>query len=419
MKPTFYKGIVLGAAVSVLVLVASAAVAGTGVGGIFNLGVSNTVNGTSALSGVTPGAQLQVANTSTGATAQAITGTTNSPTAAAISGRNAGGGPAAAFSVLAGKPPFAVDSATKVNNLNADLLDGVDSAAFLRTNGTASNSAQLGGSPPTAFLRAQVPLALMGATGQPGLSAVNTGAGPGLSGRAAAYNGIQGFSESAGASGVYGENTTTGGYGVAGRSMGASGIGIFGDNTAGGWSGYFTGRVHLGGTLDCNGCVSTGDIAPGTAAPGGTGDWAVKHVQPYTELVYCSCGWAADGTYHSFAGAPADVSSLTLPQGVWHVDVFAMVYNHANASFSDNRRGVQCGLAFAGRNYSTHMFMAESGTETPASMRTVQIGPGGGTVVFQCLAFDSFSAHAGQTASVRVDSVNFEAFRLANYVPAS
>ncbi|MDQ3878433.1 MAG: hypothetical protein M3290_08825, partial [Actinomycetota bacterium] len=42
-----------------------------------------------------------------------------------------GGGTAATFSVDAGVPPFTVDSPTKVENLNADSLDGMDSSAFL------------------------------------------------------------------------------------------------------------------------------------------------------------------------------------------------------------------------------------------------------------------------------------------------
>ncbi len=133
MKPSFYKGIVLGAAVSMLVLAATAAVAGTGIGGIFNLGQSNTVNATSGLSGATLGPQLKVTNGATGAGTQSIAGYNNSTTAAALFARNSGGGPAAAFSVLAGKAPFAVTpSSGKVSFLNSDLLDGLDSTAFLR-----------------------------------------------------------------------------------------------------------------------------------------------------------------------------------------------------------------------------------------------------------------------------------------------
>jgi hypothetical protein len=45
---------------------------------------------------------------------------------------NTAGKPAASFNVQRGKPPFAVNSRTKVTGLNADLLDGIDSSAFQR-----------------------------------------------------------------------------------------------------------------------------------------------------------------------------------------------------------------------------------------------------------------------------------------------
>ena len=106
MRASFSKCVVLGAAMSMLALVASTAVAGTGIGGIFNLGQSNTVNGTSGLSGSTAGPQLNVANSNTAANAQSIAGSNNSTKAATLFARNNGGGPAAAFSVLAGKAPW-------------------------------------------------------------------------------------------------------------------------------------------------------------------------------------------------------------------------------------------------------------------------------------------------------------------------
>ena len=51
----------LGAATAALV-VTTTALGGSGVGGIFNLGQTNTVNGTSSLTGTTGSAQLRVAN---------------------------------------------------------------------------------------------------------------------------------------------------------------------------------------------------------------------------------------------------------------------------------------------------------------------------------------------------------------------
>ena len=65
--PAFFSGVVIGAVVSMVTLTASVALAGTGVGGIFNLGKTNSVNARTTLSGSTAGRQLQVSNSSTGA----------------------------------------------------------------------------------------------------------------------------------------------------------------------------------------------------------------------------------------------------------------------------------------------------------------------------------------------------------------
>ncbi|MDQ2983302.1 MAG: hypothetical protein M3R70_05175 [Actinomycetota bacterium] len=234
MSKGFFKGAFVGGIGAAVVMTATAALAGTGVGGIFNLGQSNTVDGTSGLSGTTAGPQLNVANSGAAASSQGIAGYTNSSKAAAIYARNNGGGPAAAFSVLAGKAPFAVTpSSGKVASLNSDLLDGLDA---------------------TSFLRNQVPLSLSGSNGSGGI----------VEGLAQGGNGIYGSSVDTGASGVYGENTSTSGYGVAGRSTGDGGIAVYGDHTTGvGWSGYFTGKVHVGGQLDCSGCVGAGALASG------------------------------------------------------------------------------------------------------------------------------------------------------------
>jgi hypothetical protein len=132
------------------------ALAGSGIGGVFNLGVSNSVNAKTALSGSTGAPQLAVTNTSTSSSAYgfsatnassapAIAGTNNanglgvsasstsgigvlavsgSATQPGLRARNKGGGPAADFTVNSGLAPFTVSSQTKVNNLNADLVDG-------------------------------------------------------------------------------------------------------------------------------------------------------------------------------------------------------------------------------------------------------------------------------------------------------
>lgn len=106
---------VVGLAIMLALLfgVASAALAGTGVGGVFNLGVKNTVNAVTQLvstSGAGPaGPMLRIDNNSsaTGATGLEIL-------------------------TEAGKPPMKVNSATKVASLNADKLDNLDSTRFVQ-----------------------------------------------------------------------------------------------------------------------------------------------------------------------------------------------------------------------------------------------------------------------------------------------
>src|SRR2546430_17076914 len=59
-----FKGVVLGAVTSTLVLTAATAFAGSGIGGVFNPGQTNTVNETTTLTGAkTAGAQLHIENT--------------------------------------------------------------------------------------------------------------------------------------------------------------------------------------------------------------------------------------------------------------------------------------------------------------------------------------------------------------------
>lgn len=104
----FFNGVVLGAVTSTAVLMSATAVAGTGVGAVFDLGQTNTVNATSTLTGSTAGKLLQVTNTSTDSGAAGL-----------------------GIKVPSGNPPFILNSTTKVTHLNADLLDGKNSTYFL------------------------------------------------------------------------------------------------------------------------------------------------------------------------------------------------------------------------------------------------------------------------------------------------
>jgi hypothetical protein len=245
MKPSFYKGIMLGAVVSMLVLVASTAVAGTGIGGIFNLGQSNTVDATSSLSGASTGAQLQVTNTGTSTAAQGIAAF-NKSAAATLYGRNSGTGPA-----VSGR-------ADQKNNGVEGVSAGAGASGVFGANTSATGFGVAGRS--------------TGASGI-GVYGNNTAGGLGVSGKSTSGNGVQGTSAGP-ASGVYGENTTPGGFGIAGRA-GSYGIAVFGRNTGDGYAGYFQDKVLVGGSLDlggvlnCGGCVSEANVVGGYIQGGG------------------------------------------------------------------------------------------------------------------------------------------------------
>lgn len=115
MKGTFFKGVVLGALTSTLVLIAATALAGTGINAVFNLGKTNKVNAQSTLKGATNGKTLQLTNSGTGS--------------------------ALGINVAAGKAPMVVNSGVRVRNLNADKLDGKDSATFIHRCGLGSVAA--------------------------------------------------------------------------------------------------------------------------------------------------------------------------------------------------------------------------------------------------------------------------------------
>jgi hypothetical protein len=118
MKTPFLKGLAFGAVVCGVTVGSTAALAGTGIGGVFNLGTANRINAPTVLSGSTNGQQLRVVN-------NALTGT---------------GVTGIGIHTAPNKPPLAVDSKTRVNNLNADLLDGQTSAAFVAGGGRVVNA---------------------------------------------------------------------------------------------------------------------------------------------------------------------------------------------------------------------------------------------------------------------------------------
>ncbi len=114
------RGAVIGAVTSAVLLGSAPAFAGSGIGGIFNLGKTNTVNAPTTLVGTTSGRMLNV--------------------------QNKGTGPGLGVTVAAGKAPIAVNpEAGKALNLDADKLDGFDAAAFLAAGARAADSDLLDG----------------------------------------------------------------------------------------------------------------------------------------------------------------------------------------------------------------------------------------------------------------------------------
>src|SRR5215472_3001193 len=109
MQLSFGKGLMAGAAGVAVVLAVTAAANSIGVGTAFLLGKTNRVNATSTLTGTTQGSMLNVVNS--------------------------GSGTALNLHVSSGHPPFSVNSATKVANLNASLLGGIGPAGFVQGGG--------------------------------------------------------------------------------------------------------------------------------------------------------------------------------------------------------------------------------------------------------------------------------------------
>jgi len=113
VNTTLLKGVVLGVVVCAITLGSTAALAGSGIGGVFNLGTTNTTNASTVLQGSTNGQQLRVVNNASTGTAATGIGIHTAPN----------------------EPPLAVDSTARVKNLNADLLDGQTATAFVAGGG--------------------------------------------------------------------------------------------------------------------------------------------------------------------------------------------------------------------------------------------------------------------------------------------
>jgi hypothetical protein len=296
------RGPLAGAAAAVLVVGAASALAGSGVGGVFNLGEVNTVNGQSSLTGTTDGAaQLRADNSSTNATSFGVTGAISSSsadiTSAGVRGVNDGGGAGV----------LGESRSTTYSGWNNGVYGIGDSSIGVGVRGDGSTGV-FGYSHDGDAIVAQT------ADGT-GISTVHNGSsgtGPGLIART--------YSKSAGAYAIDGivstttpgadsvavraENKGTGqfGFGVwashAGGGTGlyassVSGVGVFGASSSG-LAGEFTGRVKVTGYLtlktitgappsaDCNEATEAGRVVVRTDGTvnlyvcRGTGGWIGK-----------------------------------------------------------------------------------------------------------------------------------------------
>jgi hypothetical protein len=124
-------------------------------GGNFILGQSNIADQPTALSVNTvpsaatcpaPCQALKVTNNSTAAHAGGLGVLNKSASTPAAAIQNTGGAPAAYFKVNAGVRPFNVSNAVKIPGLNADYVDGFDSAKLWKLGGNS------GADPATSFL---------------------------------------------------------------------------------------------------------------------------------------------------------------------------------------------------------------------------------------------------------------------------
>jgi hypothetical protein len=96
------RSVLVGGTVGAVVAAGGVAVAGTGVGGVFNLGQVNSVNATTTLTGTTAGPQLTVRNDSTNAAATPLS-----------------------LKPAAGIPGLSVTNTTLIKNLNSQYVGGM------------------------------------------------------------------------------------------------------------------------------------------------------------------------------------------------------------------------------------------------------------------------------------------------------
>jgi hypothetical protein len=311
--------VLLGAAAAALALTTTA-LAGSGVGGVFNLGQQNTVDDTSFLTGNVAAPQLRVVNAngdyagikaesaggagsavfglhkSIEGTGPGVLGYSLSSRGPGVYGVNTGGGPALSLWANAGVPPLTVNSTALVANLNADQLDSVDSSGFWKLGGNSPGSTAILGTTTNQALELKV-------NGKRALR-IDTASPPNLIGGDPANYAVRG---------IYGATISGGGSG-AGRNRVGGGFGAVGggyDNLAGSFATVAGGR----------GNAASGNFS---TVAGGSCNTASNQVSAVAG------GWCntASGISSSVAGGEGNTASGS------HSAVAGGLYNTASGSTS-------------------------------------------------------------------------------------
>jgi len=218
------RGPLLGAAAASLVFVTAGAVAGSGVNGIFNLGVANTVDAQSSLSGTVGGAsQLRVDNAAPNASSFGIlsraTSTTGGANSAGLRGVNFATGPEG-FGVVGEHKGSGVGVAGQASAGTGVL--GTHTAATGTNAGVEGDT-----SSQTTAAAGVLGVSSSDANGTAGVRGVTGGGGDGVLGVATASfgTGVHGIAASIGA-GVFGQAGADG-VGVSGLAA----TGVFGQSS--------------------------------------------------------------------------------------------------------------------------------------------------------------------------------------------
>jgi hypothetical protein len=301
MKATFFKGAVVGGIAGALCAAATVALAGTGIGGIFNLGVDNTVDGQTLLRGNTgSNPQLRVNNQQGSDGAIGVLG---------VHSAGAGGG-AGVQGESASTSATATGVSGRITSANAPVgsaaVKGVNNGNGFGVYGRANN---------VPFGYAVFGEGKYGVVG----SGLYSGNSSGVYGNApTGFAGVEGHTANGNGFGVYGQNTSTG--------TGVTGAGVYGVHS--GTSGTGAG---IAGETNSSSPNATGILARANATTPGRDAVALRAINRSTNQYgmgvwgsTAGAGWGVlgeagangIGVIGKLAGAGTGVYGLAGPSGV-------------------------------------------------------------------------------------------------------